>query len=68
MSRKDHPDLLSPDLIAPFDDQKTQPVPMQLIARLAAQDPAVQLKIGMVASAEATPAIEGAEKETKTGE
>jgi len=32
----------------PFDDETTRPVPLQLIARLAAQDPTVQLKIGVL--------------------
>ena len=37
-----------PDLTAPFDDETTRPVSLQLIARLAAQDPTVQLRIGVM--------------------
>jgi hypothetical protein len=41
------PESDQPDLSAPFDEA-TRPVSLQLIARLAAQDPTVQLKIGVI--------------------
>jgi len=46
MSSKSGPVPTEPSV--PFDDEATRPVPLQLIARLAAQDPTVQLKIGVV--------------------
>ncbi len=35
------------DNLAPDDDEVTRPVSLELIARLAAQDPTVQLKVGV---------------------
>jgi hypothetical protein len=46
MSSKSGPVPTEPTV--PFDEETTRPVPLQLIARLAAQDPTVQLKIGVL--------------------
>ncbi len=54
MSPKSGPVLIDPS--AAFDDETTRPIPLQLIARLAAQDPTVQLKIGLVETGEPEPA------------
>ena len=36
------------DSPVPDDEEPTRPIPLELIARLAAQDPTVQLKIGVI--------------------
>jgi hypothetical protein len=55
MSPKSVPVPIEPP--AAFDEETTRPIPLQLIARLAANDPTVQLKIGVVeAVLEETPA------------
>jgi len=46
----------------PFDDETTRPIPLQLIARLAAQDPTVQLKIGLVETPQQETAPDPAEE------
>jgi hypothetical protein len=63
--RKTDP-LLAKDLPSnlpiPDDDEPTRPVPLQLIARLAAQDPTVQLKIGVTQTTENNPPTAEEEK------
>ena len=50
MRNKADPLLADPNPLDPTcaDDEVTRPVPLELIARLAAQDPTVQLKIGVL--------------------
>ncbi len=50
------------DPSAEFDDEITRPIPLQLIARLAAQDPTVSLKIGVVEAIEADAAEDSREE------